>query len=203
MTETAVARPTRPQGLRTRQLILEAAVECLVEVGYSGTTTLAVQKRAGISRGSLLHQFPSRDELLVAAVRHLAAARFADLLAQAERGAGRQHRLDAAVEALWDHHQGPLFLASTELLVAARTHLELQEYLEAAEREISKRFRAGLAELFGPYSDHPRFHAVYDLLVTSMQGVALTQVFDHSGRRRAAYLRQWKQIAHDELGAAE
>ena len=172
-------------------------------VGYAGTTTLAVQKRAGVSRGSLLHQFPSRDELLVAAMTHLADARFAELLAAGQRSAGRQHRLDVAVEALWEHmREAHCSSRPPSSWSAARTHLELQAYLETAEREISKRFRAGLTELFGPYSDHPRFHAAYDLLVTSMQGVALTQMFDHSGRRRAAYLRQWKQIAHDELGTA-
>ena len=44
----------------SRLLILDAAVACLVEEGYAGASTLAVQARAGVSRGRLLHHFPSR-----------------------------------------------------------------------------------------------------------------------------------------------
>src|SRR6059058_877642 len=55
----------------SRALILEAAVACLVEDGYAGASTLAVQARAGVSRGRLLHHFPSRAELVA---RYCAAA---------------------------------------------------------------------------------------------------------------------------------
>jgi len=70
-------------------------VACLVESGYSGATTLQIQARAGVSRGRLLHHFPSRDELLVAASRHLATER---LRATAARigGLARPHRRRSA-----------------------------------------------------------------------------------------------------------
>src|SRR3712207_7678852 len=70
-----VAPVPRSRSERTadsRLLILDAAVACLVEEGYAGASTLAVQARAGVSRGRLLHHFPSRAELLVAAAEHLA-----------------------------------------------------------------------------------------------------------------------------------
>ena len=51
----------------------------LVEHGYSNATTVRIQAAAGVSRGRLLHHFPSRDSLLVASVHHLAAQRVQDL----------------------------------------------------------------------------------------------------------------------------
>src|SRR3954462_3720573 len=78
MVADPVARDAAPgprsRALRTadsRALILDAAVACLVEDGYAGASTLAVQARAQVSRGRLLHHFPSRAELLVAAAQHL------------------------------------------------------------------------------------------------------------------------------------
>ncbi|MHB1802402.1 MAG: TetR/AcrR family transcriptional regulator, partial [Actinomycetes bacterium] len=58
----------------TRRRILDATLLTLVERGHAGTTTLAVQRRAGVSRGALLHYFPTRADLLVAAVSDVAEA---------------------------------------------------------------------------------------------------------------------------------
>src|SRR3954447_5853423 len=69
---TAAPAGTRTRSERTadsRLLILDAAVACLVEDGYAGASTLAVQARAGVSRGRLLHHFPSRAALPVAAAQ--------------------------------------------------------------------------------------------------------------------------------------
>ena len=85
---TAAAAGSRSRSERTadsRLLILDAAVACLVEDGYAGASTLAVQARAGVSRGRLLHHFPSRAELLVAAAGHLSTT----LLAEVQRAGGR------------------------------------------------------------------------------------------------------------------
>ncbi|MEV6217467.1 helix-turn-helix domain-containing protein [Nocardia sp. NPDC051833] len=66
-----VARRTvDPVQMRSR--LVEATVSCLVEFGYARTTTLRVQQRAGVSRGALLHHFPSKPDMFVAAVRSVA-----------------------------------------------------------------------------------------------------------------------------------
>src|SRR5262245_27303772 len=44
---------------KTRALIVDAAVELLIEQGYAATNGLKVQQRLGISRGALLHHFPT------------------------------------------------------------------------------------------------------------------------------------------------
>src|SRR5215212_4750967 len=77
-----VARAPRTQQQRraeTRRALLDAAIESLIEVGFARTTTLEVQRRADVSRGALLHHFPSKAELLVAVVDHLAEMRAKEL----------------------------------------------------------------------------------------------------------------------------
>src|SRR5436853_5220005 len=58
-------------GAAMRQRLLDAAVECLIELGVAGTTTLAVQRRAATSRGALLHHFPTHADLLSASIAEL------------------------------------------------------------------------------------------------------------------------------------
>ncbi|HCX85723.1 MAG TPA: TetR family transcriptional regulator [Micrococcales bacterium] len=58
---------------RTRARLLEAAAAAIGEKGPEVSLDL-VARRAGVSKGGLLHHFPSRDALLEALMRHLLAA---------------------------------------------------------------------------------------------------------------------------------
>src|SRR5260370_2151944 len=67
------ARPRRTQAERTaatRGALLDATFDSIVELGYGATTTTEVAHRAGVSLGALLHHFPTKAELLSAAVGH-------------------------------------------------------------------------------------------------------------------------------------
>ena len=59
----------------TRAAILEAALACFYDLGYGATTTEKVAKQAGVSRGAMLHHFPSRQHLVLEAVRHIHSKR--------------------------------------------------------------------------------------------------------------------------------
>src|SRR4030081_2685364 len=66
------ARPIRASQLEaTRRRILDAAVASLIRQGTAATTTVAVQERAGVSRGALLHHFPTHAQLLAATIDEL------------------------------------------------------------------------------------------------------------------------------------
>ena len=127
--------------------ILEAAVACLAEEGYAAATTSRIQERAGVSRGSLLHQFPAKDDLLIAAVQHLATARTTYLDSQAERTAGD---LDAAIERAlgrpctarcsrppWSSGSPPRTTPTWRAALAPREH------------ELGRSIRTAIAEMFG------------------------------------------------------
>ncbi len=189
--------PVQQRAWDTRSRILEAAVACLAEEGYAAATTSRIQVRAGVSRGSLLHQFPSKDDLLVAAVQHLAQARTADLDAQPERTVGD---IDASVDALWDSLHGPLFAATLELWVAAKNNPELAAVLAPHERELGRGIRAAITEMFGSdLAARPGFQDLVSLLLTSMRGVALTYTFERRDHRRDPNLAVWKRLASSWL----
>jgi AcrR family transcriptional regulator len=193
-------REERTATSRTR--ILDAAVACLVESGYSGATTLRIQARAGVSRGRLLHHFPSRDELLVAASRHLAVERLRRTGARIDELAGTSgpERLDRAIELMWETFSEPQFWAAVELWTAARTRAELRAALLPEEREIGAAIRAGMDRFYGPdLVAHPAYPQVRDLLFTSMRGVGLAYALEHRDPRGDPHLPLWKQLAHTLL----
>ena len=61
----------------------------------AGTSTTLVSERAGVSRGAQLHHFPTKNDLVVAAVEHLTEVRGAELAAAAARAADRAERAPA------------------------------------------------------------------------------------------------------------
>src|SRR5258706_3859498 len=57
----------------TRDKIIHAAADSLLENGYSGTSVRAIASKAGVAIGNLQYWFPTKSELLVEAWRYLTA----------------------------------------------------------------------------------------------------------------------------------
>jgi AcrR family transcriptional regulator len=197
-----------PAGPRTRSertadsrlLILDAAVACLVEEGYAGASTLAVQARAGVSRGRLLHHFPSRADLLVAAAAHLSTTLLAEVQRRAEalmadEPTGRE-RVDRAIDLTWATFQEPPFWAAMELWTAARTDPDLRAGLRTEERRLRAAIRAVADGIWGPeIAAAPLYAELCELLFTSMRGVALVYAFEDRPAATDPHLALWKRLA--------
>lgn len=196
------SRDQRSTDSQTR--ILDAAVECLIDGGYSGATTLQIQARAGVSRGRLLHHFRSRDVLLVAAAHHLATQlitlterRVLDEVGELTAGPAR---VDRVIEVFWENFHEPHFWASMELWTAARTNPELAEALVIAERRLGASIRGSLDRMLGArYAGHPGLPRLADLLLTSMRGAALAYAFVGRDPAGDPHVRHWQWLARTIL----
>ncbi|CNF37621.1 TetR family transcriptional regulator [Mycobacterium tuberculosis] len=176
-----------------RQRLLEATIDALVDKGYSGTTTLEVQKRAGVSRGALLHHFSSRTELILAAVEYLLRERLIELQATA-KPPPHEERLGWAVRTIWSTFDGPLFSASLELWLAARNDPELLAALLPQERLFEAASNEWIASLFGPAASHPQFTSFLGVLLDAMRGAAVRRVL-RSPTSDERLLAEWTLLA--------
>lgn len=192
----------RSQASRIR--ILDAAVQCLVENGYAGASTLKIQAMAGVSRGGLLHHFRNRDELLVGAVQHLATTRVAALRTESVAAMTAADddplRIDQSVTQMWVTFHQPYFWASIELWIAARHNKQLRDVLRPAERQLYKAIRETLDTIFGPtLAAAPRYPQTMEMLVSSMRGISLTYAFDPRPIAEDSHLVVWREVAHSLL----
>lgn len=183
----------------SRNRILDAAVDCLIEGGYANATTPRIQARAGISRGGLLHHFPSRDALLVAASEHLARQRITSTSERAEEIArsypAGPERLTRMVELLWSTFHEPHWWAALELWTASRTNDEIAAALRPVERHLGGIVRGAVDAMFGPvHVGHPLYPQVRELLLNSMRGLALTYTFDRRDPGNDPNLNVWKDL---------
>src|SRR5262245_16659803 len=199
----------------TRRALLDAAVESLIEVGFARTTTLEVQRRADVSRGALLHHFPSKAELLVAAVDHLAEMRARELKALSsqlppegtehadsasrrsagERLPGGDARTGAVLDLLWQCFSGTFFKVSMELRTAARTDPDLRRVLIIAERSLRDRIVAQGRTLFGrAVAEHAGLERALDLTLQLMIGAAMSSVLHGETSHLDELIEDWKVL---------
>lgn len=179
----------RAQRERTRELLLRATVECLVEFGYAGTTTQRVQERAGLSRGALLHHFGSKADLFVAAIQFI-AARQVEEIRSITSGVGDQG-LAAVVAAFRAAMSGPEFLAGLELWMSARTDPSLHAALFTAERELGVELRAVFQRVAG---DDERSRTRFETLMMLLRGIAVTSILRKDGTVGDEILKDWLQL---------
>src|SRR5438067_13244164 len=84
--------PNAERRASTRAKILAAGVRCLAEFGYAATSTPLVAKLAKVSRGSLLHQFPTKTDLILAVAQHAWLIQRDYVRAQVARHANGRHQ---------------------------------------------------------------------------------------------------------------
>lgn len=180
---TAPPRPVRrtqaQRSAATRARLLEATIASLIEVGYAHTTTTAIADRAGVSRGAQMHHFPSKAELVAAAVEYLAERRSEQLREEAARLPSGRDRVGRALDLLWESHKGPLFQAALELWVAARTDPELRQRLTPVETKLATTIYELSVVLFGEdIATAEDFPLRLAMALTTMQGLTLVNVHE-------------------------
>jgi AcrR family transcriptional regulator len=194
VTSHAEAATRVPQEERTRLMrarLLEATVECLVERGFSRTSTTLVSERAGVSRGAQLHHFPTKNDLVVAAVEHLTEVRGADLAAAAERLPTGKRRTRAVLQMLADHFTGPVFTAALELWVAARTDETLLAAVEPLEQRVGRDTHRLTVELLDADESRSGVRELVQATLDLVRGLGLANTISDDARRRNRILDRW------------
>ncbi len=163
---------------KTRTLILEAALNCFYDLGYSSTTTEKVSRSAGVSRGAMLHHFPSRLELIRAAVLYLNEKRLALFETQELKiNEGAEHsRVNEGIDAYWEQLHSPLFTIYHELQVAARTDNDLAEVLVSANDELDKSWRKVARSVYPDLVLSREFQNATLLSMYLLEGMAVRNV---------------------------
>ncbi len=142
---------------RTREKLADAAIDCLVETGYRGTSFVEVCRRAGLTRGAAHHHYRDLPALLLDAMRRL-NDRLIDRVRPALRDAASiEKRIDAGIDVLWNVFTAREFKAVVEIWVAQshdpalsrRIRHEMDRYSE----NLSEGFARGFPELMDDAND--------------------------------------------------
>jgi AcrR family transcriptional regulator len=188
---TAVERaPKQDRSRATRRRLLEAAVSCLAERGWSGSTVSVVAERAGVSRGAAQHHFPTREDLFTAAVEYVAEERSTALRALRPRG-----RTEVVAV-----YTGPLFRAALHLWVAASNEPQLGGRVTELEARVGRETHRIAVELLAADESRPGVRETVQGLLDMARGLGLANLLTDDGPRRERVVAQWAEILDGALG---
>jgi len=91
------------QKRRTRQRLIEVALERFAERGIGATRTVDVARAAGVAHGTVFAHFPTRDDLVTAVIEAFAEQLIGRLNELNDRGADVREVLAAHLEGLIEH----------------------------------------------------------------------------------------------------
>ena len=175
----------------TRDQILEAAIKCIVDYGYANTTTSKISEVAGLSRGATLHHFPSRMDIIRAAVDYLHQKRLRAFRKSIDNIPTGADRAKLGVDFYWKQVTHPLFVAFFELSVAARHDDDLKDILLPAQRAFDEEWYQTAQELFPEWqSDPAAFDLALNLTEKLMEGIAIS-LLTHSREDKNEALRDY------------
>jgi AcrR family transcriptional regulator len=139
---TKGARPNQkfatPKSRETYERILDAAVDCFVNIGYHRSNMSKIAETARVTRSRIQYYFSSTEHLLTDAARHLLMkvwGRYQNQIASLRPG---QPRLEIALEEFLNLRNDRYYVAWMELVAASRTEPELRLIIEQAQVELDR-----------------------------------------------------------------
>lgn len=171
-------------------------MECLAELGWSGTSTTEVARRAGVSRGAQQHHYPTKMLLVAAALEHLLERQrlayeraFGDL-PESERG------VEGALDLLWVTFRQAPSLALMELAMAARTDETLRDLSIGINERVVQVILETFLRLFPTPLDEESAGTLIRSLFATLIGLTLQNSLDDDAHgHQAAVLTQLKSFA--------
>ena len=179
----------------TRQAILEAAIQCIIDHGYAQTTTSLIADRAIVSRGAMTHHFPSRSDVLTATIEYLHERRLQEYRALVQEfdissKLTAREQIETVVDMAWKFATLSSSTAYQEILMASRTDPELKRVLEPLEKEFEEALLELVKGLFPRWEGREELETAHDVATFLLTGMNLSHM------RSRKKLRSRRVLAH-------
>jgi AcrR family transcriptional regulator len=193
--------PRQERSRTTRRRLVEAAVDCIAELGWHGTTVAVIAERAGVSRGAAQHHFPTREELVAAAVEHVGEVQILVLRERANELPSGPSRTERVVDMLLNLYVGTLFQAALHLWVAASTDEALRRTLVPLEARVGREAHRVAVELLDVDESHPGVREMVQATLDLARGLGLANLLTDDTNRRKQIVQQWTRMVEPAVRA--
>jgi AcrR family transcriptional regulator len=162
---------------KMREAILEAALDCMAEHGYANTTHNLICQKAQISRGALLHHYPSSQDLMVAVIdyafyKHMSA--FSRMVASLSDESRRDRNSAIAID--WQMCQSREMQVYLEMRSASRTNSELRSIFIPRARHHDLVWKEELLKVFPEWRDDmPKLDLTRRLIRAVIEGLTMSR----------------------------
>ncbi|WP_312163613.1 TetR/AcrR family transcriptional regulator [Phenylobacterium sp.] len=172
----AAGRRTQAErSAETQRRLIDAAVTVLHRVGYGATTSGLIAEEAGVSRGAMLHQYPTKVDLMLAVVSDVYARETSEYQRRGRQADSPRERFYKFPEMMWDVLTRPSAMAVLEIMMGSRSDAELAARLAPLQRQIEATSKQTVEQILreGDLPDIPEFNAMRRLFVAAVRGLSI------------------------------
>lgn len=135
-----LTQPSTPRGMETRKRVLSAAVKLIAKYGYNATNVQLICEASKVARGSVLHQFPTRLDLMMAVLDYAHEGLIEKLSQRLDEAAKPMERLQAFFDAIWASvSEDSMATVVSEIQDAAHWDVDLAALIAPASEKTLKR----------------------------------------------------------------
>lgn len=171
-------------------------MKLFAEVGYFAATNAEIAAEAKMTRGAMLYHFPTREDLVEAAVTHIQKARLSLFEKETDHRDEGADPTDHAIDTYWSLLQSTPFRAFAELETVARTDATMRELLRDARAEFDRAQVGDHSMALIHAGVGPRLQASRDLARFMLEGLAQADLTYDAEARTERLLAIVKRVTH-------
>jgi AcrR family transcriptional regulator len=179
---------------QTQMRVTQATIECILVKGIRDTSTVDIARQAGVSRGALLHQYPSKALLMQAALEDLLHREVESVRNMAMEVKAGKLNFDSLLEAFFEHFKGDMYMVTLEYLTNARTDPAIMEVLIP----LAKKFNNSLEQIWeqlvaNSEQSSPQNRVALNATLCMMRGMGAQSIWRDDPKLYRDMLVFWKK----------
>ena len=198
--------PRRTQAERsetTRKQLLDAAAKLIRQKGFGGLRTIEVASEAGVSRGALMHHFPSKHALVVAVLTYVNEVTFAQSTRRAQLARSSKDPIAEIIKDAQDFFLGDYFFIELAIAMSDDSTRRLRRETHQFTRQTRFSIEAAWLDTLIS-SGIPRQLAsdVLSLTLSAVRGFSVRMLIENDPEQFTRLMNVWRGIVRQHLAAA-
>ena len=173
MNSSKTFTPSTKRGADTYQKVINAGISAIANHGFHNASTNKIAKSAGVTWGTLQHQFGDKARLLEAILEFCINDLISELNDSTSSSTPIEQRVDSLIEAIWHNQRTERSRAMQEILISVQTDDELRQRFSPTMEKLRDLYNAQWQQLFSDFdmSDDVR-EAIKQLTYSTLRGLA-------------------------------
>ena len=174
-----IRRKQADRSAETRTLLVSAAIDLLRTIGFAGTSTALIAKRAHLTTGALHHHFATKEDLMLSVLDRSSERVLQRLESQDHVKADGRIDVENLVAHLWEVYGDPDYWAIWEIIIGTRAD-------EAFHRRVVDHRLKTMRGMLHPWIERhvladaaePEMQALFEFMLVAIRGLSLERFLD-------------------------
>ncbi|MEH2549678.1 AcrR family transcriptional regulator [Bradyrhizobium sp. AZCC 2262] len=198
--------PRRTQAERsetTRKRLLDAAVKLIRLKGFGGLRTIEVASVAGVSRGALMHHFPSKHALVVAVLTYVNEMDFAQSTRRAQLARSSKDPIEEIIQDAKNFFFGDHFFIGLAIAMSDESTRRLRRETHQFSRQTRFSIEAAwLDTLISSGIPKQLASDVLALTLSAVRGFSVRRLIEDDPEQFSRLMNVWRDIIRQHLAAS-